>query len=290
MSFFAVFGNPVKHSKSSEIYALFAREMQISEKYDLKLVSENDFDVILLDFFKRKGLGANITVPFKERALLLCHQLTERAMMACSVNTIKKCSHNVLLGDNTDGIGLINDFKRLRWISVDGIFLDHNGNYKNEITNILIIGAGGASKGISSILIKIKGCHINIVNRTFSKSIKMVNYYHSIGYQNISYIHIDKLCCRYNKRKIYDLIINATTSSMYGVLPMIESSLIHKNTRCYDLFYHKEDTIFIKWCKKNGAIYCSDGLGMLVEQAACSFKLWHGFSPSTAVVLNYLKK
>lgn len=294
MNFFAVFGNPIKHSRSADIYALFANEMGIDSGYDLKLVLKDDFDNALYNFFNAGGLGANITVPFKERAVYLCHRLTERALIANSVNTIKKQYDNTLLGDNTDGIGFFNDLKRLNWINQNNIIPNSigtccfNNNIQQPMTNILLIGSGGAAKGIIPVLLGIQGCFINVVNRTFINAKKLVHYYHRIGRQNISFINLKDLLCKPIKKK-YNFIINATSSSMYNDIPKIPSSFITDRTRCYDLFYHKEDTIFIKWCKQYGSHYCSDGLGMLVEQAAYSFYLWHDKFPSTGPVLNYLK-
>lgn len=290
MSDFAIFGNPIQHSKSPEIYALFASEIKISSKYDLKLVSEKNFDTMLLDFFESGGKGANITVPFKERAVCLCHKLTERSMLANSVNTIKKCG-NVLLGDNTDGVGFISDLKRLCWMNEDNFLIHSNSSSvkKFKPINILVIGSGGTAKGIISALLNIKRCYINIVNRTFDRAKKLVHYYYSMGYQNLSYIDYTQLSYNYNK-KIYNLIINTTSSSMYNVdLKISPSLIVTRYTRCYDVFYKKHDTVFIEWCKKNGASYCADGLGMLVGQAAYSFKLWHNVFPSILPVLNYLQ-
>lgn len=290
MSAFAIFGNPIAHSRSPEIYAIFAKEMKIDEGYDLKLASKKNFSAMLFDFFRSGGVGANITVPFKECALLLCNQLTERAMIANSVNTIKKEQHeNILLGDNTDGIGFLKDLKRLRWINQDNTITSSNQDGLLSMSNILIIGAGGAAKGIISALLDIKRCHINIINRTFSRAKQLVRYYYSIGYQNISYIDFQEISSTYTNIQ-YNLIINATSSSMQNDVLKISPSLITPQVKCYDLFYQqKKDTVFLEWCKKHGALYCSDGLGMLVEQAAYSFNLWHNVIPSTIPVFNYLQ-
>lgn len=294
VSAFAVFGNPIKHSKSGYIYKLFANEINIDDRYDLKLAFENNFDDMLYDFFDSGGLGANITVPFKERAFFLCNQLTERAMIARSVNTIKKQSDNTLLGDNTDGIGLMNDLRYLNWINQDNSINNNNATIysiycKNEpvLTRILLIGAGGAAKGIVPVLLEITGCYISVVNRNFVNAQKLVYYYHRIGRQNISYIDMNDLFCKSAEKK-YSLIINASSSSMYNDIPKIPSFLITRTTRCYDLFYQNKDTLFIEWCKRHGANYCSDGLGMLVGQAAYSFYLWHDKFPSIDPVLNHL--
>ncbi|URJ24646.1 shikimate dehydrogenase [Candidatus Blochmanniella camponoti] len=283
MNSFAVFGNPIKHSKSAEIYALFAQEIGISTEYNLKLAVQDNFNCLLYNFFELGGLGANITSPFKENAYFLCNQLTERAEKARSVNTIKKLKNGTLLGDNTDGIGFISDLKRLNWLDNNNQITSHTP----MITNILLIGAGGAAKGIIPILLTtITTCHINIVNRTFSRAQELTSYYQEIGYKNISCLPLYKL--RYDTHK-YSLIINATTSNIHSTIPKIPYFLITPDTKCYDLFYTKQDTLFITWCKKNGSNYCADGLGMLVGQAAHSFFLWHNAFPTIDPVINHLR-
>lgn len=294
MSVFAVFGNPIKHSKSAKIYALFAKESGIlEEEYDLKLISkEEDFDCVLYNFFKLGGMGANITVPFKERAFLLCDQLTKRAKLACSINVIKKQHDGSLLGDNTDGIGFIKDLERLNWIVNNrGMYIIKETKTEEKvlsIKNVLLIGSGGAAKGVVSALLNISHCNINIVNRTYARAQSLVQFYRDRGYKNIFCVPLNIF--NYNNQKKYDLIINATSSSMYGTLPAITSSVITAFTRCYDLFYQRDKTSFLIWCQKNGSEYCADGLGMLVEQAAYSFLLWHNLFPTNVVsVLSYLR-
>lgn len=286
MSGFAVFGNPIKHSKSAEIYALFAREIGILEEYDLKLVLENEnFYKTLVNFFSLEGLGANVTVPFKECAFKLCDQFTERAKIARSVNVIKKQCDGSLLGDNTDGIGLVSDLKRLRWIINNRICVIHK-NY--PLADVLLIGAGGATKGIIPELLSIPNCNLNVVNRTYSRAQSLVKSYYKMGEYNISCEPLDTFF--FNNNKEYDLVINATSSSMYDKTLKIPLSIIGPSTKCYDLFYQKENTSFLRWCQKNGSRYCADGLGMLVEQAAYSFFLWHNsFPTNTVYVLSYLR-
>lgn len=288
MSDFAVFGNPIKHSKSADIYALFAQEIGITEKYDLKLVSDKkNFDSVLFNFFKCGGLGANITLPFKEHAFLLCNQLTERAKMSRSVNVIKKKCNGDLLGDNTDGIGFINDLRRLRWINNNYMY-KLNENLccsRPSVLNILLIGAGGAAKGIvPELLTAIPNCVLHVVNRTYNKAQELTKLYCDMGYKNIVCMSFDELSHQ------YDLVINATVSSMCNEVPNISSCVISSCTKCYDLFYQKEYTEFLKWCQLYGSKNCVDGLGMLVEQAAYSFHLWHNYFPTNIMaVLSYLR-
>lgn len=295
LSAFAVFGNPIEHSKSAEIYALFAKEVGILGKYDLKLVlKQENFDSILLNFFNSEGLGANVTVPFKERAFLLCDCLTDRAKIARSVNTIKKQDNGDLLGDNTDGIGFISDLKRLNWINNDNCIFTKKKEEKTllsggrrTVLNILLIGAGGATRGIIPALLTMLNCNLNIVNRTYVRAQILTQYYCDMGYKNISCMPLNKLF--FNDVK-YNLVINATSSSMYNDVPQISSSVITAVTKCYDLFYQKEHTLFLTWCGQNGSKNCVDGLGMLVEQAAYSFYLWHDLFPNNIrFVLSYLR-
>ncbi|MFT8229736.1 MAG: shikimate dehydrogenase [Enterobacterales bacterium] len=266
---FAIFGNPVKHSKSPYIYSLFASKAKIyNSNYIRILATQDNFKKKFFNFFKNGGLGANITSPFKENAYLLCDVLTKNSLQSKSVNTVKKQKNGLLLGHNTDGIGLINDLKKLNFIN-----LDYN--------NVLIIGAGGASKGIISSLIDY-GFKITITNRTFKKANELILQY---NYNQIQAIPIDKLIY-----PDYTLIINATSSSMYGKIPKLKTSLITNKTCCYDLYYSKNDTSFILWCKSYGAKKCADGIGMLIQQAAHSFLMWHRVLPSVEdIVFNLYK-
>lgn len=288
---FAVFGNPIKHSKSAEIYALFAREIGISEKYDLKLISPKEvFDDMLFDFFQSGGLGANITVPFKERAFSLCTQLTERARIARSVNTIKKQYSGDLLGDNTDGIGFITDLIDLHWISNSSKnyirTVEEDKSLSSSTVDILLIGAGGAARGIIFELLTIPQCNLYIVNRTYLRAQSLVQYYCDMGYNNIYCVSLDEFSCNFK----YNLVINATNSSVYNDVPHIPPFVINSFTKCYDLFYKKGKTSFLQWCQANGSKNCVDGLGMLIQQAAHSFYLWHDVFPlNVSSVFSYFR-
>ncbi|QJC29988.1 shikimate dehydrogenase [Enterobacteriaceae endosymbiont of Plateumaris sericea] len=269
MKIFAIFGNPIKHSKSPIIHKLFANQLNIVQQYEKIYVPINNFNNVINHFFKNGGLGANITVPFKKMAYNICDLLTQRGINSGVVNTLKITKKNQILGDNTDGIGLLKDLKRINFI------------YKNS--NILLIGAGGAAQGIIYPLINF-GCTIMITNRTYKKSCHLLKYFNNK--KNINIIKIEDI----NNKKInYDLIINATSSSIKGVIPNISSSIIHSNVFCYDLFYSNKITPFLDWCLYHGAKKISDGLGMLIEQAAYSFFLWHGIMPNTTLILKKFK-
>ncbi|QJC29549.1 shikimate dehydrogenase [Enterobacteriaceae endosymbiont of Plateumaris pusilla] len=269
MKIFAVFGNPIKHSKSPIIHKLFAEQLNIIQQYEKIYVPINKFNNVINHFFKHGGLGANITVPFKKNAYNICDFLTQRGINSGVVNTLKITKNNQILGDNTDGIGLLKDLKRINFI------------YKNS--NILLIGAGGAAQGIIYPLINF-GCKITIINRTYENSCNLLKYFNYK--KNINILKIEDI----NNKKInYDLIINATSSSIKGVIPNISSSIIHSNIFCYDLFYSSKITPFLDWCLYHGAKKISDGIGMLIEQAAYSFFLWHGVMPNTRLILKKLK-
>lgn len=264
MNNFAVFGNPIKHSKSPQIHAIFASETGISHSYGRVLVLKENFEQVLQQFFSLGGLGANITMPFKERAFYLCNQFTERASMSGTVNTIKKQPDGSLLGDNTDAIGLVSDLQRLGLL--------HYG------IRILLIGAGGAARGVICSLLNL-GCRIVLTNRTFLRAQKLAEFYSHLG--EISAVPLSKLITA-----DYDLIINATTTGVYGNIPDISRSLVTPAVSCYDMFYQDGgDTPFTAWCRQQGAKRCADGLGMLVGQAAHSFLLWHGVLPPIIPVL-----
>ncbi|AKC60391.1 shikimate dehydrogenase [Blochmannia endosymbiont of Camponotus (Colobopsis) obliquus] len=268
MDSFAVFGNPIEHSMSPEIYSFFAEETGITASYGKRLATITNFKIILEQFFISGGMGANITMPLKEHTFMLCKNLTKRATVAGAVNVLKKQHDGSLLGDNTDGIGLLADLQRLGWLNIG--------------SKILLVGSGGAARGIIFPLLTF-GCQIILTNRTLLRAQKLANFFHNIG--NINVVPFNELCTVQS-----DVIINATSAGVYGKLPNLPNSLINSSVSCYDLFYQKDiDTPFIRWCKEQGAVRCSDGLGMLVGQAAYSFLLWHNLLPSISLVLQKIR-
>lgn len=268
MENYAVFGNPIKHSKSPRIQALFSSQTGIAHSYGRVLAPLDNFEQSLLDFFAGGGEGANITMPFKEQAFALCDQLSERASPAGAVNTIKKQADGSLLGDNTDGIGLLMDLRRLKLIQPE--------------SRILLVGAGGAARGVVLPLLSY-GCAITLTNRTFKRAEELVSFYQHAG--EINALPFDALT-----KPDFDLIINATTSGVHGEVPALANTLLTPAVRCYDMFYQTGLTPFLRWCVDHGAGYCADGLGMLVGQAAYSFMLWHGVMPDIEPVLQRLRE
>lgn len=265
---FAVFGNPINHSKSPLIHQLFAGQTGIAHPYGRICPPTDAFEETLTRFFAEGGQGANVTLPFKQEAYALASELTERAALAGAVNTLKKRGDGRLLGDNTDGIGLLTDLERLNLIK--------------PTDKILLIGAGGAARGVILPLLSY-GCAITITNRTLSRAEELATVFqHSGGVQACALDQLDD--------RQFDLIVNATSSGVSGEIPALPATLIKQETRCYDMFYQAGSTPFLQWCRQLGAKHYADGLGMLVGQAAHSFFLWHGTLPEITPVIEKLKR
>lgn len=267
MPSFVVFGNPISHSKSPRIHQLFAEQTGIPHLYDRLCAPIDGFERSARQFFAQGGQGANITLPFKQQAFELSNELTERAALAGAVNTLKKLDDDRLLGDNTDGIGLLSDLQRLQLIQPDD--------------RILLIGAGGAARGVILPLLGVN-CSVTITNRTYARAEELVELFRHHG--GVRALAQDEL-----RDAKFDLIINATSSGVDGGVPVLPAGLLDRHTRCYDMFYKVGDTPFLKWCRQQGSTQMADGLGMLVGQAAHSFKLWHGVMPEITPVINVLK-
>ncbi|VAX76768.1 shikimate dehydrogenase [Buchnera aphidicola] len=254
----ALFGNPVKHSLSPVIHENFSKEIKIKYHYNIFLCNELNFFRKVTKFFNQGGLGCNITVPFKKKSFCIPSKYTKRVKVSHSINTLVKREDNSILGDNTDGIGLIYDLKRLAFLK------------KN--TCVLLLGAGGAACSIIFHLLKEKCC-IFILNRTVSKSIELVKRFKVFGK---IFIFSDFL---YHKN--FDIIINSTSCGLYGSIPLFPENLVLPSTKCYDLSYSKTLSLtpFLKFCKHLGSKNISDGFGMLVAQAAYSCYLWFNILP-----------
>lgn len=265
---YAVFGNPIAHSKSPFIHQQFAQQLKINHVYGRVLAPIDNFVNTLNAFFAEGGKGANVTVPFKEEAFARADELTERASLAGAVNTVKRLEDGRLLGDNTDGIGLLSDLERLSFI--------HPG------ARILLIGAGGAARGVLLPLLSMD-CAVTIVNRTASRAEELAQVFSHTG--SVQAVGMDEL-----ENYEFDLIVNATSSGISGDVPAIPASLIHASICCYDMFYQKGSTPFLAWCVQQGAKRYADGLGMLVGQAAHAVLLWHGVLPEIEPVITKLQQ
>jgi shikimate dehydrogenase len=267
MDRYAVFGNPIGHSKSPQIHRLFAEQTRQALGYEALLVPLDDFPGFARQFFEN-GLGANVTVPFKEQAFRLADQLTERARRAGAVNTLKKLEDGTLLGDNTDGIGLVRDLLDNAGVTLAG-------------KRILLLGAGGAVRGVLEPLLAQRPAALTIANRTLAKAEQLAGEFAELG--PVSASAFDQL------QGPFDVIINGTSASLGGELPPIAGSLIRPDaTFCYDMMYAAAPTPFCQWGGQLGAS-TRDGLGMLVEQAAAAFELWRGVRPASAPVLAQLR-
>ena len=266
---YAVLGNPIQHSKSPQIHTLFSEQTGIALEYQAIEVPINEFASYVKLFSSQGGKGLNITVPFKEDAYSLCTTLTDRAEISGSVNTLRFDDDMNICGDTTDGQGLLND-------------LVANHNIRLEDKSILILGAGGTVKSILERLLEQKTKEIVIVNRTISRA------------KDLEKKFSKKNCVRaysYNDlpNHSFDIIINGTSLSLSAEIPPISKTNINKNTFCYDLMYSDKETVFTRWVIENGALKATDGLGMLVEQAAESFMFWHGTKPDTMPIIKVLR-
>ncbi|WP_223455137.1 MULTISPECIES: shikimate dehydrogenase [unclassified Pseudomonas] len=269
MDRYVVFGNPIGHSKSPLIHRLFAEQTAQKLDYNTLLAPLDDFSTCARTFFL-EGRGANVTVPFKEEAYRLANSLTARAQRAGAVNTLSKLADGSLLGDNTDGAGLVRD-------------LTVNAGFSLKGKRILLLGAGGAVRGALEPLLAEQPASVIIANRTVEKAELLAELFCDLG--PVSASGYDWLL------ESVDLIINATSASLTGDVPPIASSLIEPGkTVCYDMMYSKEPTSFCRWASEHGAAVAMDGLGMLAEQAAEAFFLWRGVRPDTVPVLAELRR
>lgn len=266
-SLYAVFGNPIAHSKSPFIHAAFAKQTAQDMEYRAILAPIDAFASAIAAFQNAGGAGANVTVPFKHQAFLLATQHTERARVAEAVNALKFEADGTILGDNTDGAGLVRDITINLGFSIAG-------------KRVLLLGAGGAASGVALPLLQCQPKDLTVANRTPEKAVKLANAFSEYGV--IHGCGFDELSGR------YDIVINATAASLQGELPPLPDNLFNPNALAYDMMYGTE-TPFMAWARKHDAARIADGLGMLVEQAAESFYLWRGVRPLTAPVMQMMR-
>ena len=267
MDQYAVFGNPIKQSKSPFIHTLFANQTAQNLVYNAIEPSIDGFQEALKDFFSGAGKGCNVTAPFKEQAFQYAQQRTERATLAGAVNTPKLTDDGIILGDNIDGAGLVLDLR--------------NNHVNLKGARILLLGAGGAARGVCGPLLAEQPKEIVIANRTFEKAQTLTTIFKDFG--NIKASSFEQLDGE------FDLIINSTSAGLSGQIAPISAELIRPETAIYDMTYSAEITAFNKWAKQLGARLVIDGLGMLVGQAAESFAMWRGLKPSAKQVLTELR-
>lgn len=268
---YAVFGNPVAHSKSPAIHKAFAEQTQQAISYDKRHIDLDAFNTSVRTFFSEGGGGLNITVPFKLEAYNLAEKLTLRADKAGAVNTLYM-DNNILTGDNTDGVGLCRD-------------LMENLNWPVKQARVLVLGAGGAVRGIINPLLECGVTSIVIANRTVAKAEELAALFNNDAHlmsSSINACSYDGLC------EGFDLVINGTSLSLSNELPPIPPNIVN-HAYCYDMMYSATPTAFLQWAAKNGAIRIADGLGMLVEQAAESFYIWRKVKPNTRPVIDTIR-
>lgn len=270
---YCVFGNPIAHSKSPLLHAEFSKQTKQDLSYTAQCIDLDSFSPSATKFFTEGGKGLNITVPFKHDAFEFASNLTQRAMRAGAVNTLFLNENNTIVGDNTDGLGLITD-------------ITHHLNWELNHTKILIMGAGGAVRGILEPFIQASPQSITIVNRTKEKAQLLANDFSDLF--PVTACSYEELHTRINPQT-FDIIINGSSASLAGELPPLPNNIIDEKTCCYDMMYAKELTLFLLWAKEHSAQAISDGLGMLVCQGAESFNIWRGIKPETKEVIKLIR-
>nr|VFJ77916.1 MAG: shikimate dehydrogenase [Candidatus Kentron sp. FW] len=267
---YGVMGHPILHTKSPVIHTRFAEQTGQSMEYSAIHVLPGEFARAIAAFCAEGGKGLSITLPFKEEAKAIVDVITPRAQRANAVNTIRLDGSGTKYGDNTDGIGLIRDLRK-------------NWNMKVAKRRILLLGAGGASRGIIGPLLDEHPHKLVIANRTPEKAKELAKQFIADG--PIKGCGLEEL-----ESASFDLIINATSASLTGEVPAIADTVLQPNGWCYDLMYDtNRPTAFVRWGEQHGASRSVDGLGMLVEQAAEAFYLWRGIWPDTPPVIAALR-
>jgi shikimate dehydrogenase len=267
---YAVMGNPVAHSKSPEIHKQFAHQFNHNIEYTALWVDTDGFADAMEQYRAEGGKGFNITVPFKLEAFRLADNLSDRAKLAGAVNTIRFEPDGKIFGDNTDGTGLVHD-------------LTKNLNVHLRGKKILVLGAGGAVRGVLGPLLKQNPAVLVIANRTVAKAKELSQTFAQFG--KVEAIGYDDLV-----GKRFDVVINGTSASLKGEMPPLPVNLFANNAVAYDMMYGDKPTPFLEWAMLHGAAIAADGLGMLVEQAAESYLLWRGVRPDTRPVIQQLRK
>jgi shikimate dehydrogenase len=267
---YAVIGHPIAHSLSPWIHGQFAQQTAQSLSYSAIDVPPEQLAQRLPEFFAQGGRGLNVTIPHKQAVLGLIDALSERAQHAGAVNTIVREADTRLRGDNTDGIGFVRDLTINLGVTAAG-------------ARVLLLGAGGAARGVLGPLLALGPSELHIVNRAARRARALAAAFACEGpVRGGGYEELDALG--------YELIINATAASLRQELPPLPAVKLLPTTVCYDLAYARAPTRFVQWARAQGALRAYMGEGMLVEQAAESFLLWRGVRPQTAPVLAALRE
>lgn len=265
---YAVIGYPVAHSRSPFIHARFAAQTGQQLEYGTLEATPAEFAAVVRRFFTDGGKGLNVTVPHKEAALQLADELTPRARRAQAVNTLALSKAGGLLGDNTDGAGLARDLLNNQRVTIAG-------------RRLLLLGAGGAARGVLAPLLGLRPSELVIANRNLQRARDLVAQFADLGaLRATGYAALGS--------EPFDIVINATSASLAGELPPLPAGIVNARSICYDMAYARNDTPFVRWAHDRGVARAIMGLGMLVEQAAESFHLWRGLRPDTTSVLGAL--
>lgn len=268
----AVFGNPIKQSKSPLIHQQFAAQFELPVAYTAELSFEESFKQDVKRFLSQGAAGCNVTAPFKQQAYDIAEQLSAAAATAEAVNTLKVLGDGTLKGYNTDGGGLVNDI------------LAAIGSIAGS--NVLLIGAGGAARGVLVDLLAQDIASLAICNRTVAKAQALADICAGVTADS------DVSACSFTDihNAHYDIIINATSLSLHSELPSIASTVFNQCPLVYDMVYGDKPTAFLTWAQQHGAEQIRDGLGMLIGQAALSFTIWTGKEPDVAPVMQLLRE
>ena len=264
---YAVMGNPIAHSRSPHIHARFAQQSGQDMVYAAQWVAEDGFPAAVRAFRAAGGRGLNVTVPFKTQAYALAGTRSERAELAGAVNTLA-LREDGIFGDNTDGAGLVRDLCGNLGLTLAG-------------KRVLVLGAGGAVQGVLGPLLAEEPAALLVANRTASKAEALAERFASLGpITGGGWEAVEGP---------FDCIINGTTAGLSEEIPPIPEDALRAGGVCYDMVYGSEPTAFVRWGRAHGAAISADGLGMLVEQAAESFRLWRGIQPETRSVIQALR-
>lgn len=263
---YAVFGNPIEHSRSPLIHQQFAQQEGVEIVYERILVDLGAFAAAARRFFDAGGCGANVTVPFKTDAFGWVDEHSERAARAGAVNTLIPLPEGRFRGDNTDGIGLTSDLTERLSVTLRG-------------KRILLLGAGGAVRGVLQPLLAQAPATLAVANRTVEKAQQLAQDFgiEALGLHELEHQH-------------FDIVINGTSGSLKGEIPAVPSTIFAQAEWAYDMVYGKEPTAFLRFAQENGAANIADGLGMLVAQAAHSYYQWRGFMPDIVPVVQMMRE
>lgn len=268
-SLYAVMGNPVAHSRSPQIHQMFAEQFGLRVDYQKIQVDLGGLPQAVANFRAAGGRGLNITLPFKLDAFRLADELSPRALLAEAVNTISFTDNDQIIGDNTDGAGLCRDI----------MF-----NLERPISGrrVLVVGAGGAVRGVLGPMLETYPELLVIANRTVDKAVELER--HFSGFRSVAGCGFDDLTGQQ-----FDIVINGTSAGVTDEIPSIPHTVFASGALAYDMLYGDRPTVFIEWAERHGASQTADGIGMLVEQAAESFAVWHDRTPQTGPVIAALR-